>query len=621
MKLGFQEFKNLKEFGEKEMSNKRSPVVSFIGRPNTGKSTIFNRIMRKNFKAMAYDQPGVTRDRHYAIATVEDPRGENEQDLILIDTGGFYPEKVETKDILGKKKTAEPFFNIMADHAKLAIEESDLILFVVDVREGLLPFDTMIAEFIRKTKKPMWLMVNKFDDDSQWGNEADFYELGLNEEQFFLISAEHGRGLGTLRDRLYDFSQEFNADDSIHIQKGVTPNHDVVGNVSIIGAPNAGKSTLLNHLVGSQRALVSNIAGTTVDPIEGYIDLFFGKNTNHLNAVDNAFRKSNKELLHEYEEFEEESDQAHMLAYNQTPEDLEREKIRLEQLEDEENLLDSVEDLISEEDLANSLDESVKFDFEHTESENTEVENSENEEVNPFRSIKLVDTAGIRKQGNVKGFIEEQSVYRSLKAITESDVVIYMIDATKGMGHQDRRLCDIALEKGKSIIICFNKMDLMNEYLKDEKAKKEWIKDIRATIPWLEFCEILTISAKKGSFVHALKKSLKNTILVRSKKVPTSRLNRAVSSLIDRHPVALERGGGRFKVKYASMLKSDPPTFLLFCNKSQGIPQNFKRYLTKGIRNEFRMMNTPVHLIFRTSADIEKRLKKTIRRNRDSSPR
>lgn len=503
----------------------------------------------------------------------------------------------------------------MADHAKLAIEESDLILFVVDVREGLLPFDKMIAEFIRKTKKPMWLMVNKFDDDSQWGNEADFYELGLDEDQFFLISAEHGRGLGTLRDRLYEFSSTFNEDDSIHIQKGVTPNYDVVGNVSIIGAPNAGKSTLLNHLVGAQRALVSNIAGTTVDPIEGYIDLSFGTNTNHLNAIDNAFRKSNKDLLSEFSEFEEESDQAHMLEYNQTPDDLEAEKIKLEQLDEtndydsDDELLDEVEDLISLTDLENSLDENIRFE------EETEITQSE-EGLNSYRSIKLIDTAGIRKQSNVKGFIEEQSVYRSLKSITESDVVVYMIDATKGMSHQDRRLCDIALEKGKSIIICFNKMDLMSEFLKDEKSKKEWIKDIRATIPWLEFCEILTISAKKGSFMHALKKSIKNTILVRSKKVPTSRLNRAVSSLIDRHPVALEKGGGRFKVKYASMLKSDPPTFLLFCNKSQGIPQNFRRYLTKGIRSEFKMMNTPVHLIFRTSADIEKRLKKSVRRNR-----
>jgi len=607
MKLVFQEYKNQKEFGEQEMNSRRSAVVSFIGRPNVGKSTIFNRIMRKNFKAMAYDQPGVTRDRHYAIASVEDPRGEDEQDIILIDTGGFYPEKIETPEVLGKKKTAEPFFNIMADHAKMAIDESDLILFVVDVREGLLPFDKTIADYIRTTKKEMWLLVNKFDDDSQWGNEADFYELGLNEDQFNLVSAEHGRGLGILRDKLYNFSKEFKLEDSIHMQKGVTPNQDVVGSVSLIGAPNAGKSTLLNHLIGAQRALVSNIAGTTVDPIEGYIDLFFGDHTGHLSAIDNAFRKSNKELLGEYEEFEEEYEKSQMLKYGEMPEEFQSES----SLDDFENFEDDIEDLISEEDLAKSLSEEA---FEEEE----EVVEETKEDINPYRSIKLVDTAGIRKQSQVKGFIEEQSVYRSLKAISESDVIIYMIDATKGMTHQDRRLCDIALEKGKSIIICFNKMDLMTEHLKTERDKKEWIKDIRATVPWLEFCEIIAISAKKGSYIPALKKSLKNTIIVRSKKVSTSRLNKSVTALIDRHPVMLEKGGGvRFRVKYASMLKSAPPTFLLFCNKSQGIPQNFKRYLTKGIRSEFNMINTPVHLIFRTSADIEKRLKKSVSRNRN----
>lgn len=571
------------------MKSRRSAVVSFIGRPNVGKSTIFNRVIRKNFKAMAYDQPGVTRDRHYAIATVEDERGENEEDIILIDTGGFYPEKVESKDILGKKKTAEPFFNIMADHAKLAIDESDLILFVVDVREGLLPFDKTIADYIRTTKKEMWLLVNKFDDDSQVGNEAEFYELGLDEDQFHIISAEHGRGLTSLREKLHSFSSNFKNDDSAHIQKGVTPNQDVVANVSLIGAPNAGKSTLLNYLIGAQRALVSNVAGTTVDPIEGYIDLYFGENSNHLEAIDNTFRKSNKALLSEYQEFEEENENQEMLAFNEFPGDL-----------------DFKEDLISQEDMEDI--------FEEEREEETEEESAD---LNPYRSIKLVDTAGIRKQSQVKGFIEEQSVYRSLKAISESDVVIYMIDATKGMTHQDRRLCDIALEKGKSVIICMNKVDLLKESFENEKAKKEWIKDIRATVPWLSFCEIIPISAKNGSHIHALKKALKNTIIVRGKKVSTSRLNKTVTALIDRHPVMLERDGGvRFKVKYASMLKSSPPTFLMFCNKSQGIPDNFKRYLTKGIRSEFNMINTPVHLIFRTSADIEKRLQKSVRKNR-----
>ena len=147
--------------------NKRSMVVSIIGRPNVGKSTIFNRLMKKQYLAMTHDQPGVTRDRHYGILKLEEAfEGEYaEEDLILVDTGGFYPEKIDIDP--KKKNNVDPFFNIMADHAKLAIDESDLVLFVVDVRDGLLPFDKGISDYIRSTKKAVWLLMNKFDSENR----------------------------------------------------------------------------------------------------------------------------------------------------------------------------------------------------------------------------------------------------------------------------------------------------------------------------------------------------------------------------------------------------------------------------------------------------------------------
>jgi GTP-binding protein len=591
--------------------SKRSCVVSVIGRPNVGKSTIFNRLMRKSFKAMAYDQPGVTRDRHYGIATIENETGEETQDIIVVDTGGFYPEKVETSEVLGKKKTAEPFFNIMADHAKLAIEESDLVLMVVDVREGLIPFDKTICDYIRTTKKKMWLIVNKFDSDKQWGDEADFYELGLDEEQFFIVSAEHNRGLITLNQSLYDFAKSFETDDEKDVQRGVKPNHDVVANVAIIGAPNAGKSTLLNKLIGSKRALVSNVAGTTVDPIEGYFDLYFGGDVEKLEAQEDQFRKTNTQLMEEFVEFAEDMDEAEMLAYGEMPEDIRLTFDEEEEVESSDGNLEFEEvenDLYTTEDIEKSLDLADK--------EEAEIEATTKEEeiikFNPFRSIKLVDTAGIRKQKNVEGFIEEQSVYRSLKAITEADVIVYMIDATKGITHQDRRLCDIALEKGKSIIICLNKADLIQDVLKDKNRKKDWMLDLRATIPWLSFCELITISAKNGTHIQVLKESLRKTIMVRHNKVGTGKLNKVLTYLMDKYPIVLQKASGtRLKVKYASMLKTSPPTILMFTNKAKGIPTNYRKYLTNGLRREFSMVNTPVHLIFRTTSDIARRMRKS----------
>jgi len=263
-----------------EKMNSRSMVVSIIGRPNVGKSTIFNRLMRKQHLAMTHDQPGVTRDRHYGILEIEEQvDGQMLKDeLILVDTGGFYPDRIEI-DPKKKKNNVDPFFNIMADHAKLAIDESDLVLFVVDVREGLLPFDKGICDYIRSTKKPFWLLMNKFDTEKQEGDQYDFFNLGLDVEDMLRISAEHNRGIYDLRERLLKSAVEFRKKDLLKVegqlQRGVKPDNDVVASVAIIGAPNAGKSTLLNCLVGAQRALVSEIAGTTVDPIEGYIDLYF----------------------------------------------------------------------------------------------------------------------------------------------------------------------------------------------------------------------------------------------------------------------------------------------------------------------------------------------------------
>lgn len=606
--------------------SKRSLVVSLIGRPNVGKSTIFNRLMRKQYLAMTHDQPGVTRDRHYGIMEMDEMREglEVKEDIILVDTGGFYPEKIDI-DPARKKNNVDPFFNIMAQHAKLAIDESDLVLFVVDVREGLLPFDKSISDYIRSTKKPIWLLINKFDTEKQDGDHIDFYELGLDDDLMLRISAEHNRGFYDLRERLFNKAMSFSKNEALKLQdeslqKGVRPRHDVVSSVAIIGAPNAGKSTLLNCLVGAQRALVSEIAGTTVDPIEGYIDLYFGPDVELLNAQDNAFRKDNSTLYEELKQFQEKGDVNLMVDEEELTE--EEKKIYVEFGQTSENAFEEIEDVGGSSDF--SFDESkTGEDYFDQKSILKEIEKSWDvksdeipdvqfiKEINRWRSIKLVDTAGIRKSKNVEGFIETQSVYRSLRSISESDIVLFMVDATLGITHQDRRLLDIALEKGKSLIICLNKIDLLREIFADPKKKKDWLQDLQDTIPWLGFCQLITISAQKYRNINYLREAVKRTIVIRNRKIPTGALNRCLSQLTEQNPVIVKRTAGvRFKVKYASMLKSSPPTFLLFSNKSQGIPENYRKYLVNGIRREFNLTNTPVHLIFRTSTDIERRMKK-----------
>jgi GTPase len=604
----------------------RLMVVSIIGRPNVGKSTIFNRLMRKQHLAMTHDQPGVTRDRHYGIMTL-DEEFSNDQgpaELILVDTGGFYPEKIDVDP--RKKNNVDPFFNLMADHAKLAIDESDLVLFVVDVREGLLPFDKGICDYIKSTKKPFWLLMNKFDTEKQEGDQYDFYNLGLDDEHMMRLSAEHNRGFYDLREMLYQKTNSFKielekqAEDEI-VQKGVLPHNEVVANVAIIGAPNAGKSTLLNCLVGAQRALVSEIAGTTVDPIEGYIDLYFGPDVEILSNRKNPFRKGTDEMFSELKHFQESGDVDLSIDEEELTE--EEKKIYVEYGQTAEASFESDDEVESSQDFSfnESLDtqdffteKDILTEIEKNWSPEAEdsVSNIEHvHEVNRWRSIKLVDTAGIRKSKLVDGFIETQSVYRSLRAITESDVVLFMVDSSLGITHQDRRLCDIALEKGKSVIVCLNKIDLLRETMADQKKKKEWLQDLRDCVPWLGFCQLVTISAQKNRNINYLREAIKRTIVVRNRKISTGQLNRALLALVDRNPVVVKKTHGvRFKIKYASMLKASPPTFLLFSNKSQGIPENYRRYIVNGLRKEFDLTNTPVHLIFRTSTDIERRMKR-----------
>lgn len=660
--------------------NKRSMVVSLIGRPNVGKSTLFNRLMRKGHKAITYDEPGVTRDRHYGIANFDILGDELARDAILVDTGGFYPTRIDEKAAKKKDQVANKFFNIMTEQAKIAIDESDLILFVVDVREGVLPFDHSIADYIRSKGKNFWLIVNKFDSEKQDGDELEFYALGIDEHQLLTVSAEHAVGLNELRKRIHEellVFEKLSISSSPNLSRGVTPRENVVAKVALIGAPNAGKSTLLNQLVGSERALVSDIPGTTVDPIEGFFDLFFGELAEKLDyaKINNEIAKTDGLLLKQYEEFRRNNtDVFEEMMKNYLLEEEAAGEKNLDDYDEYEGLDaigESDEFLLTDDDMNESghvsldnpeyeeiqvvggkslqkdLDEeweeemmeAVFFDENEEDEELEEIPNSidydeeaefqdalmqaesldETEVKEPYqgsywRSVHLIDTAGIRRQKSVEGFIEEQSVYRSLRCITESDIVIYMIDATVGISHQDRRLLDIALEKGKSVIVGLNKIDLLKEKLVDEKAKKAWLQDLRDSIPWLYYCDLIPLSAKHGKYLSRLKDSLKKTIMIRKTSIPTGQLNRALLEIIESHPIVLKQSGGkRLKVKYASMVRSDPPTFILFSNRSRGIPENYKSYLKNGLRKEFGLANTPIHLVFRTGEDLTKRLQKRMK--------
>jgi GTP-binding protein len=214
------------------------PIIAIVGRPNVGKSTFFNRLVGQR-KAIVEDQPGVTRDRNYAEASYED------YPFILVDTGGFEPA---SSDRLQQQ---------IKEQVEVAIQEADLILFLMDGREGLNPTDEEIAGYLRKVTKPTFYVVNKIDGMKQEDAVPDFYRLGVS--PFYSISAEHGRGIGDLMDEVIKVLPSTSPERE-RIEEGVR--------VAIVGRPNVGKSSLLNKLIGRPRAIVDSTPGTTRDTLD-----------------------------------------------------------------------------------------------------------------------------------------------------------------------------------------------------------------------------------------------------------------------------------------------------------------------------------------------------------------
>jgi len=224
------------------------PVVAIVGRPNVGKSTLFNRIIGRNL-AIVEDVPGVTRDRNYAEAAWEERR------FLLVDTGGFEPESVD------------PMYSKMREQTTLAVEEADLIIFLLDGKQGLLPADVDVSQRLRISAKPVIYAVNKVDGERDEELLSDFYRLGI--DRLFPLSAQHGQGFSDLMDELAGRLPK--ASKAEEEQEATA-----LPRIAIIGRPNVGKSSFVNSLVGEDRMIVSPSAGTTRDAVDS-VYRYYGK--------------------------------------------------------------------------------------------------------------------------------------------------------------------------------------------------------------------------------------------------------------------------------------------------------------------------------------------------------
>ncbi len=245
------------------------PIIAIVGRPNVGKSTLFNRLAKKR-KAIVEDQPGVTRDRNYAETDWD------EHFFIIIDTGGLEPA---AKEYLQQQ---------VREQAEVAIREADLIIFLMDGKEGINPIDQEIADYLRKTAKPIFYVVNKIDGERQEEKVLDYYSLGVT--TIFSISAEHGRGVSDLMEEVVK---------ALPLSPAGEERTQAEMRVALVGRPNVGKSSLLNRLISRPRAVVDSTPGTTRDAI----DTFYSREGKNYLFIDTAGIRRKSKVTERLEKF------------------------------------------------------------------------------------------------------------------------------------------------------------------------------------------------------------------------------------------------------------------------------------------------------------------------------
>jgi len=451
------------------------PKVIIIGRPNVGKSTLFNRLIGKKL-ALVDDQPGVTRDRRFGEAHLLG------LDFTIVDTAGWEDEDDYTLPGRMRQQTEE------------ALVGADVALFTIDARAGLTPLDEEIARYLREQSVPVVVLANKAEGRAGDSGLYEAFALGLGDP--VAISAEHGEGLADLFEALLPLIEDKqpipDEDGDPDVEEDYNP--DAPLKLAIVGRPNAGKSTLINAILGENRLLTGPEAGITRDSI----------------AVDWTWH-----------------------------------------------------------DAKSGRD----------------------------RPVRLIDTAGMRKKALVVDKLERMAVADARHAVDFAEVVVLLLDATRGLEHQDLKIASLVLEEGRALIIAINKWDVAEGPSALFNGIKTALEDGLSQVKGLP---VLTVSARTGKGFDTLLQTAFDVRDAWSKRVPTGLLNRWFDHALEANPPPAP-GGKRIKLRYITQAKTRPPGFVLFGTRLDQLPASYQRYLTNGIRRELGFDAVPIRLTLRSA--------------------
>ena len=432
------------------------PIVAIVGRPNVGKSTLFNALAGQKI-SIVKDTPGVTRDRIYADIDWLN------YNFTMIDTGGIEPD---SSDIILAQ---------MREQAQIAIDTADVIIFMTDVKQGLIDADAKVADMLRRSQKPVVLVVNKVDNfNKMMADVYEFYNLGIGDP--VPISASQRSGIGDMLDKVVEHFKSLDLEED----------EDDRPKVAIVGKPNVGKSSIINKLTGESRVIVSNIAGTTRD------------------AIDTDVKWNGKEYV-------------------------------------------------------------------------------------------FIDTAGIRRKSKVKEDIERYSVIRTVTAVERADVVVIVIDATEGVTEQDAKIAGIAHENGKGIIIAVNKWDAIE---KNDKTVYEYTNKVRQILSFMQYAEIMFISAKTGQRLPKLFDMIDMVIENHTMRIETGVVNEIMAEAVAMQQPPSDKGK-RLRLYYITQVSVKPPTFVIFVNDKELMHFSYTRYIENRIIEAFGFRGTPLRFIIR----------------------